>query len=173
MRRYVLYAGFVLVPLMLYGYGKWVGGVESVHDPQGDAIVVHAGGRGERHEHARNLMSNDAAATLVIMYGERSEHSGGLCGQIEPYEVLCPAPEPETTIGEARAIGALAEERGWISLITVTTDYHLRRATMLDRRCSGIDVIGSAAPSGRSGRGYWNQLTIEMAAMPQAALAGC
>lgn len=173
MRRYVLYAVLVLAPLMVYGYGKWIGSVESVHNPNGDAVVVHAGGQGERRQHALVLMRHDAADTLVIMYGERADHAGRLCGQVEPYEVLCPAPELETTIGEARAIAELVEERGWTSLITVTSDYHLRRATILDRRCSGIEVIGSAAPSGRSARGYWNQLVTEMAALPQAALISC
>lgn len=160
-----------LAALGVAGYGRWVSHAPSTGQPAGDAVVVHAGSR-ERLAHAFDLMDADTAPTLVLIGGaepwwRRANH---LCGQQEPYEIVCPTPDPINTIGEARALSRLVGERGWTSVVVVSSDYHLRRATHLDRRCSGIEVVGSAAASGRPLRSYLPLVAKEMLAMVRAVV---
>ncbi len=143
--------------------------------PSGDAVIVHAGGRGERLETALDLMADDAAPVLVVMYLGIEEYpdSTGLCGRTEPYEVLCPAPQPVTTIGEARHIGELATLRGWDELVIVTTDYHVRRAKWLDDKCTDADVQAAAAGHQLGIVAHAERVAHEMLGLVQAALFSC
>jgi uncharacterized SAM-binding protein YcdF (DUF218 family) len=102
-----------------------------------DAVVIFAGGRGERLAAAQRLMTAGLAGHLVIPNGTAPEWPAGnrACSDDLPYEVHCPQPEPDTTRGEARAIAALAAEKGWSRLIVVTSSYQLTRARMLLGRC--------------------------------------
>lgn len=163
------------VGVVFLSYGVWVGRAPSVVAPRGDAVVVHAGGRGERLDHALELMDQGAAPTLVIMFGESRgfRRAYSLCGRTEPFEVICPRPELETTIGEAMMIGELAEGREWTSIVAVTTDYHLRRAAYLDRKCGGVEVSGSAPGSGLGRLSQSRRISKEMLGMVQALLTRC
>jgi uncharacterized SAM-binding protein YcdF (DUF218 family) len=102
-----------------------------------DAVVLFAGGRGERLALAEQLMARKLAAHLVIPNGTVPEWPAGnrACTDDRPYEVHCPTPEPDTTRGEARAIAALAERNGWTRLLVVTSSYQLVRAGLLLGRC--------------------------------------
>lgn len=51
------------------------------------------------------------------------------------FEVICFRARPFSTRGEAREVGRLARERGWRSLIVVTSPYHVERARILFGRC--------------------------------------
>ena len=169
---YLPLAVVVVAGSALAFYTNWVLRTPSVADPHGDAVVVHAG-QADRVVHALDLMNQGAAPTLVFMYGERDSRRGSLCGQRHPFEVLCPEPEPVTTIGEAREVGRLVDERGWKSIVTVTSDYHLRRATYLDGKCSNAEVIASGSGHGVDLR-RWARLSIhEMLGMVQAWFVDC
>ena len=63
---------------------------------------------------------------------------------------ICFAPDPYSTQGEARWIAQEAKERGWGSIVVVTSTYHVRRARMVVRRCYGGDlaVVGARPPLG-------------------------
>lgn len=153
-------------------YTSWVLRAPSVADPTGDAVIVHAG-QADRVTHALDLMHAGAAPTLVFMYGERHPTRSALCGQQHPFVVLCPAPQPVTTIGEAREVGRLVDEHGWRSVVTVTSDYHLRRAAHLDGRCSNAEVVGSGSGIGVD-VGLWARLTAhELLGMVQARFVRC
>jgi uncharacterized SAM-binding protein YcdF (DUF218 family) len=173
MRRFLLTT--VVLGAILLGFGTWVTRAPSDPNPVGDAVVVHAGGRGERLDHALDLMADGAAPVLVIMRGAAPTwpQANALCGQADPFEVLCPPPEPDTTIGEALALRDLAADHGWSRVITVTSDYHLRRATYLDGKCSDAEIVGSGAPSNVA----WPIFTVrglrEMGGMVQAAIVTC
>jgi uncharacterized SAM-binding protein YcdF (DUF218 family) len=146
------------------------------NDPSGDAVVVHAGGRGERLRRALELMETGAAPILVIMGGsvDHWPEALRLCGQASPYEVLCPDPVPGTTLGEARALAALVGDRQWKSVVAVTSDYHLRRAHFLDRRCNpGLEVQGVAARSDLPMLLWLGRIGREMIALFEAAVARC
>jgi uncharacterized SAM-binding protein YcdF (DUF218 family) len=171
--RWLLVALPVVAAGLLGVYGRWVAGAPSAESPAGDAVVVHAGGQGERLRHGLALMDRGAAPTLVVMFGSTTPGARRSCGQTEPYEVLCPVPDPATTIGEAGVLRDLAGERGWTSVVAVTSDYHLRRAVHLDASCSGIDVIGSAAEPDLGLADRLARVAKEMIALPVAALSSC
>jgi uncharacterized SAM-binding protein YcdF (DUF218 family) len=141
--------------------------------PSGDALVVHAGGRGERLETALELMAEGAAGSLVIMDGGEWAEGILLCGRQAPYEVLCPRPTPETTIGEARTLAALVTARGWDEVVIVTSDYHLRRAKYLDSKCAETQVTAAAAPSNLPAPILVARVAKEMAGLVQAVLVRC
>lgn len=166
---------FAVAGVLLLGFGLWVAGAPSADEPSGEAVVVHAGGKGERLDHALQLMESDAAPTLVIMRGSARTwpQANRLCGQQDPYEVLCPFPDPDTTIGEALALSDLVDERGWTQVVTVTSDYHLRRAAFLDRRCADVKVTGSAAPTELGPADMTARVIREMAGMVLSVIVTC
>jgi uncharacterized SAM-binding protein YcdF (DUF218 family) len=136
------YVPFVIA--VLTGLGSWLGWLV-IHpdvsaDPTGDAIYVHAGGRGERVSTGVRLLAEGVAPVLVVSDpGTRSSFvPSGLCGSDEA--IVCVAPVTIDTAGEARALAALVEERGWRKVVVVTSEYHLRRAAMLDRSCTNASI---------------------------------
>ncbi len=112
-----------------------------------DAVVLFAGGRGERLAAAERLMAEGVASNLVVPNGTAPEWPAGnrACRDPLPYEVHCPRPDPDTTRGEARVIAALAEEKGWTRVIVVTSSYQLSRARLLLNRCLTGDVLAVRA----------------------------
>jgi uncharacterized SAM-binding protein YcdF (DUF218 family) len=148
----------------------------TANDPSGDAVVVHAGGRGERLRRALELMETGAAPTLVIMGGSADHwpEAQRLCGQTSPFEVLCPDPVPGTTLGEAKALSELVSTRGWTSVIATTSDYHLRRAHFLDRKCNpDLMVHGVAARSELPMLLWLGRIGREMIALVEALVTRC
>ena len=120
----------------------------STDSPEGaDAVVIFAGGSGERLAAAERLMTHGLAPNLVIPNGMAPEWPAGnrACSDPLPYEVHCPRPDPDTTRGEARVIAALAEEEGWRRLILVTSSYQLSRARLLLGRCLDGEVLAVRA----------------------------
>ncbi|MEM9714203.1 MAG: YdcF family protein [Actinomycetota bacterium] len=123
---------------------------------EADAIVLFVGGRGERLEAAEGLLASGAADVLVIPNGRAPSwpEAAAWCGSSGDVEVLCPEPDPDTTRGEARLIAELAEQRGWTSLIAVTSTYQLSRAALLLERCfDGTVTRIDASPE--AGVGTW------------------
>ena len=115
-----------------------------------DAVVVLAGGEGERGELAIGLMDRDVAPVLVINGGNREweawDELAPLCeGTASGYEVICIMASPDDTAGEARTISTLAEEKGWQSLVLVTSDYHLHRSTIRFESCFDGEIAPLAA----------------------------
>lgn len=115
------------------------------------AIVVFAGGRG-RLVKAQELMDTGAASVLVINHsidgdGNPLPFDGACTDPSLPYEVICLNALPSTTKGEAIAFSALADDRGWTSLLAVTSDYHLERARFILGNCFSGDVRGDFDPS--------------------------
>lgn len=115
-----------------------------------DAVVLFAGGRGERLETAVDLMERNVATVLVIPHGTHPSWplANALCAGEPGYEVLCPDPDPDTTRGEAQLVGRLAGERGWTRIALVSSTYHLTRASTLLRRCTDAEVDLVAAGHG-------------------------
>lgn len=102
-----------------------------------DAVVVLAGGRGERLARAQTLMARDVAPTIAISNGNQPgwHDANRLCEGAQRFRVICFRPQPQTTRGEAEAIRRLARDNGWRRVVIVTSTYHLTRARMLVRRC--------------------------------------
>ena len=112
-----------------------------------DAVVLFAGGSGERLAFAERLMAEGLAPNLVIPNGTAPEWPAGnrACSDSLPYEVHCPRPDPDTTRGEARLIASLAQREGWKRVIVVTSSYQLSRARLLLGRCMDGDVLAMRA----------------------------
>ena len=117
-----------------------------------DAVVVLAGGTGERLEVALHLMRAGRSDVLVLNRGvdwylPEALPIQKLCREGSPdFEVVCVTALPDSTKGEARVISDLAEQRGWTSLAVVTTDHHISRAARWFERCFDGTVYPVAAP---------------------------
>ena len=133
----MLLVGFVVATARLFVWPA----TDSVRDV--DAIVLFAGGRGERLELAEQLIDAGIASDLVIPNGLAPEWPEGnrACTEDRPYEVHCLRPDPDTTVGEARAIGALARDASWDTVLVVTSSYQVSRAGLLLGRCFDGDVL--------------------------------
>lgn len=107
-----------------------------------DAVLVHIGGEGERIEHALELW-DDHAGFLVIPTGNDWDVDERWCGSDD--RIICRPIHPETTLGESRLLATLVDEFGWRKVATVTSDYHVRRAGILDRRCASADIVSYGA----------------------------
>ncbi len=105
-----------------------------------DAIVVFAGGGGERFEKALQLANDGVASTVIV-------NSGALpwpgrdailqhCEQPDhPYRLICLLVEEDNTAGEALHFARVARELGLTRLVAVTSDIHLKRASVLLSQC--------------------------------------
>lgn len=115
-----------------------------------DAVVVLFGGRA-RLPVGIELMERGVAPVLVVSQGrDRGWRSPGLCDRRD-IRMLCPVADDESTRGEARLIGRLARERGWDSLVVVSSRFHLFRARLLIRRCyeGRLAMVGARSPAWR------------------------
>jgi uncharacterized SAM-binding protein YcdF (DUF218 family) len=119
-------------------------------DPPGraDAVVVFAGGDGERQQEGLRLVRRGVAPVLVISDGGQPRSSKARLCRERPagLRLVCVSPHPATTRAEARQFGELAEREGWRSLVLVTSTYHVRRAGLLLGRCYDGRVRRLATP---------------------------
>jgi uncharacterized SAM-binding protein YcdF (DUF218 family) len=126
-----------------------------------DAIVVLGPGvNGERLREGLRLKRLGRAPRLVISRARDTGWEAGrrLCGSRHP-EALCFRADPYTTRGEAHAVADLARQRGWRSLLVVTSKYHVTRVRLLYGRCihARVDVVG-ADP--HAAVGEWIRLVV-------------
>jgi hypothetical protein len=113
-----------------------------------DAIVM-LGGRGDRYGEALKLAYQHRAPNLVVSLG--SSFGQGQPGDLGPgcappiprVRVICFAPVPATTQGEAEYVGRLAAQRHWRSIVLVTITPQDSRARLRFERCysGGVYVM--------------------------------
>ena len=132
----VLVVGVVALNLRLFVFP------ESSTPGHADAVVVLAGGAGERLDRGLELVRDGVAPNLVVSTGPDE-----LCATRHDYAVYCFLPKPDDTRGEAEAVGRIAAREGWQHLLLVTSDYHATRARILVERCFPGTVDVSAASS--------------------------
>ncbi len=105
-----------------------------------DAVMVFAGETG-RFTLGLELVEAGVAPVLVLNAFQLPAEAAGWCEEpIADVEVICLIPDDDSTWGEAKAFGELANRRGWASVVGVTADYHTQRAKMLLERCFSGDV---------------------------------
>lgn len=115
-----------------------------------DAIVVPSGDHGERRALAFRLLEEGVAATLVFDGTPDLGDEDRLCQEgWRGKEVICLRPDPDGTQQEAQALGRLAADRSWDSVVVVTTTYHAVRTGLLFRRC--VDGHVTVVPARGSG----------------------
>ena len=118
---------------------------------EADAVVVLSGGKGERLSTGLELMEAGISPALVISRGTKPWPAAEeVCAGARAYEVVCLTAEPDSTKGEGLTISALAQERGWRTLVLVTSDYHLHRANLWFTRCFDDEVVPVAGNTGFS-----------------------
>lgn len=138
-RRRVGIALLLVAAVFLAASGRLFIWPPSASPRHADAVVLFAGGRGERLAEATALIRAGVAGTLVISNGWDPvwPQANRLCRGWSGVQVYCPTPRPDTTVGEARTMAALAHRHGWRSLVLVTSTYHLQRARLWLGRCYG------------------------------------
>ena len=110
-----------------------------------EAVVVLDGSTFRaRLEAAVPLAHRFAGSTLLV-----STPYANPCplGVVSASRLVCFAPDPVTTQGEARAAARLATERGWTSMTVVTTADQVWRARLRFSRCFSGDLRVVQAPT--------------------------
>ncbi|MBX6387721.1 MAG: YdcF family protein [Frankia sp.] len=129
-----------------------------------DAIVMFAGSPG-RLELAVSLARAGYAPVLAV--SQPTPQDACPPDTIPGVKVICFAPHPLTTQGEARWTGQAAAERGWRSIIVITSTPQDTRARLRLSRCYDGDVrIVPVDPSTRADWAY--MVTYEWAATIKA-----
>lgn len=143
-----------------------------------DAVVVLGGSDIDgRADEGLRLVRAGVANQLVLSdpYASSTTRTAQVCrGSYPGIEVTCFAPDPSTTLGEAREIRDLARDRGWGSIVVVTGIYHVSRARWIISGCYD-GRITMTAPDDRPGLGGWAyQYLYQSAGYVKAALrTGC
>jgi len=124
---------------------------ESKPPAHADVVVVLSGDK-KRLQPALDLVRKGVAPVLAISTVERTRHwplARRLCStrRYAGARVVCFDAVPFSTQGEARTIARLARERGWRSVVVVTSRFHVTRAHMLFRRCLELPlyVVGTGS----------------------------
>jgi uncharacterized SAM-binding protein YcdF (DUF218 family) len=117
-----------------------------------DAVVVLSGSKHARLDRGLELVRERVAPVLVISAGldpDRPEaHRLCTAGRGDGFRVLCFEPNPDSTRGEAEAVGRLARQNDWRRVLLVTSRFHVTRARMIFDRCvdGDVDALGVTYP---------------------------
>ncbi|HTX27476.1 MAG TPA: YdcF family protein [Streptosporangiaceae bacterium] len=109
------------------------------------SAIVMLAGPGDRLPVALELAREHRAPVLVVSRGW--EGYGGPCPSPVPdVKLICFDPDPGTTRGEAEALGRMARQYGWRSVVLVTIRTQDTRARIIAERCFGGSVYAVTAP---------------------------
>jgi uncharacterized SAM-binding protein YcdF (DUF218 family) len=113
-----------------------------------DAVVVLGGTPYKRFEYGIELAERGLAPEVVISnsVGSADTRMQSICSTPTSVRVTCFLPQPWTTRGEAQEIRSLAQQRGWKSIIVVTTKAHISRARYILGRCFGGEIMMTDYP---------------------------
>jgi uncharacterized SAM-binding protein YcdF (DUF218 family) len=143
-----LVAAWLVASLVLFVWPP----AESTAPAHADAVVVLSGERA-RLKPALALVRRGVAPVLAISSVQETPtwtEARRLCAarRYAGARVVCFLAVPYSTRGEARAVERLARERGWNSVVVVTSTFHVTRAHMLFRRCfrGPLSFVGSPSP---------------------------
>ena len=158
----------VAVPVVLLAAGfiafaETIVGSRPPADPRADAIVVLTGGA-QRIDGALALIAEKRAKRLLISGVNRDVTSRDLervvSGNLRDDLACCVdlGKEARDTIGNAAETRNWAEERGFSSLIVVTSDYHMPRSmTELAGAMPNVELIPYPVPSPHlTFEGWWH-----------------
>jgi uncharacterized SAM-binding protein YcdF (DUF218 family) len=158
----VLY--FARHPILRFVAESWVVDQPAAH---ADAIVVLGGDNfyADRATHAAKLF-REGVASQVVASGKRLRPGAGEAELMEhdliergvPKDKILRLPQDaSSTIEEALVVRQAAEQRGWKSIVLVTSNYHARRARYIFQKefPSGITVSVACAPDGDFDPSRW------------------
>lgn len=152
-----LVAAWVVACLVFFTWSPWDSGAPAHAD-----VVVMLSGSKRRLPTALGLIRRGVAPVLALSSVPRTKdwaEADRLCRtkRYSGARVICFQAVPYSTRGEARTVARLAQERGWRSIVVVTSRFHITRAHMLFRRCWHGPLSMVPAPS------TWWQLPVEWA----------
>ena len=116
------------------------------------ALVVLAGGNGDRLDHALDLAEQGVSDVLILntgidWVGPSADDVRALCANDSAvYTVYCVSALPDSTKGEAQTVGKLASDLGIDTLGIVTAEFHMHRALRWFDRCSDAEFTAAAVP---------------------------
>jgi hypothetical protein len=109
------------------------------------SAIVMLAGPGDRLPMALDLAREHRAPVLVVSRGWQGY--GGPCPSPVPgVKLICFEPDPPTTQGEAEALGRMAKQFHWSSVVLVTTRTQDTRARIITGRCFGGSTYVVTAP---------------------------
>jgi uncharacterized SAM-binding protein YcdF (DUF218 family) len=108
--------------------------------------IIELGGPGNRDEAALGLARKHEAPVLVQSTVASEAGTDKCLPPVPDVTIMCFHADPGTTRGEAQYIGTLAAQRGWRSVILVTSRDHAWRARLRVMRCFHGDVYVSTTP---------------------------
>ena len=109
------------------------------------SAIVMLAGPGDRLPVALQLAREHRAAVLVVSRGWLGY--GGPCPPPVPgVKLICFDPDPPDTRGEAEAVGRLAKQYHWSSIVLVATRTQDTRARIVVERCFGGSTYVVTAP---------------------------
>ena len=159
------FGAFVLLFALVVGLGFWLRALSAflVVAPElprrADAIVVLGGGgtHGARETRAAELFRSGLAPVVVTTGGPVAGEREATYAQwsIErlvrrgvPRDAVVPTFIGDSTSTDALGVRAMAEARGWRTLVVVTDDWHSRRAQVVFRRVlDGSSIRSYLAPA--------------------------
>jgi hypothetical protein len=109
------------------------------------SAIVMLAGPGDRLPVALKLAREHRAPVLAVSRGNQGY--GGPCPSPVPgVKLICFEPSPATTQGEAAALGRMARQFRWNSVVLVTTRTQDTRARIITERCFGGSTYVVTAP---------------------------
>ncbi|MGV9860917.1 YdcF family protein [Gordonia sp. NPDC003425] len=150
-----------------------------------DAIVVLGGEHDGREDYGLTLAREGYARTVVVsnpylgeQYNTQAANSlmQRVCGSsTSTVEVICFAPDPSTTRGEAMYVEQLARKRNWHSVIVISWRFHMVRARYIFGQCFSGDVVMRSVPRDYpKSIEYWGfQFAYQYGGLTKAAVLGC
>lgn len=187
-RRRRLISLVVVLALLIIGY--WGFGYQLFYREHQDtlrhvdAIVVLGGEHDGREEYGLQLARDGYAHTVVVSnpyLGVGYNRTGAalmqrVCSSSTPtIQIICFAPEPSTTRGEAMYVERLARKQNWHSVIVISWSYHLVRARYIFGQCFAGDVVMRSVPRdyGRSPYFWGFEFAYQYGGLAKAATLGC
>jgi uncharacterized SAM-binding protein YcdF (DUF218 family) len=137
--------------------------------PHADAIVMFLGSY-DRLGTAVRLAEEDRAPVLVVSQGRG--YYGGPCPANSATlraKIICFAPDPPNTRGEAEFVGRLAKRYHWRSIALVTTRFQVTRARLTMSKCFDGPIYAVSSPV-RGVRSALYGFTYEWGALIKALL---
>lgn len=105
-----------------------------------DAVLVLGPPAQWRVERALAMAGDGVTDTVVI--SRAADQAVRVCDDPPAgVTVICFTPDPFTTQGEARALAALADERGWDDVAVITMTPHVARTRLVMQRCMPDDTV--------------------------------
>jgi hypothetical protein len=140
-----LAAAWIVICLVLFVWPP----AETGAPAKADAVVVLSGSV-KRLPPALALIRRHVAPVLAISsvsLTPKWKAARKLCraGTYEGARVVCFLAVPYSTRGEARTVAELARQRGWKSIVVVSSTFHLTRVDLLFRRCyhGRLSLVGA------------------------------